>query len=38
MKSLGWDNKDILPLAKVVEVGAADIMELQEQGYSYLSW
>lgn len=29
---------DLLPFAKFVEVGAADIMELQEQGYSYLSW
>jgi len=38
MKSLGWDEKDILPFAKIVEVGAADLMELQEQGYSYISW
>ncbi len=29
---------DLLPFVKFVEVGAADIMELQEQGYSYLSW
>lgn len=29
---------DLLPFARLVEVGAADIMELQEQGYSYLSW
>lgn len=38
MKSLHWDEKDVLPFAKVVDVGAADLMELQEQGYSYLSW
>lgn len=38
MKSLKWDNSHILNSAKVVEVGAADIMELQEQGYSYISW
>jgi hypothetical protein len=38
LKSLGWDEKDVLPLASVVEVGAADLMELQEQGYSYISW
>lgn len=38
MKSLHWDEKDMLPFAKVVDVGAADLMELQEQGYSYLSW
>lgn len=29
---------DLLPFARFVQVGAADIMELQEQGYSYLSW
>ncbi len=38
LKSLGWDEKDVLPFAKVVEVGAADLMELQEQGYAYISW
>lgn len=38
MKSLSWSEKDVLPFAKVVEVGAADLMELQEQGYSYISW
>jgi intracellular sulfur oxidation DsrE/DsrF family protein len=38
LKSLGWDEKDVLPFAKIVEVGAADLMELQEQGYSYISW
>lgn len=38
MKALGWDEKDILPFAKIVEVGAADLMELQEQDYAYISW
>ena len=38
MKSLGWTKKDILESAKMVDVGAADIMELQQQGYAYLSW
>lgn len=38
MTSLGWTAEDILPFAEVVKVGAADIMELQEKGYSYLSW
>lgn len=38
MKSLNWTDADILPFAEVVMVGAADIMELQEKGYSYLSW
>lgn len=38
MKSLGWKDKDLLPFAQIVEVGAADLMELQEQGFAYLSW
>jgi intracellular sulfur oxidation DsrE/DsrF family protein len=38
MKSLQWSEKDLLPFAQVVDVGAADLMELQEQGYSYISW
>lgn len=38
MKSLNWTKDDLVDFAKVVEVGAADIMELQEQGYSYISW
>lgn len=38
MKSLKWEAKDMLPFAKVVEVGASDLMELQEQGYAYISW
>ena len=38
MKSLKWTEKDMLPFAKIVEVGAADLMELQEQDYAYISW
>jgi len=38
MKTQGWKDEDMLSLAKVVEVGASDLMELQEQGYSYISW
>ena len=38
MKALKWEKEDMLPFAKVVEVGASDIMELQEDGYSYISW
>ncbi|MDH5786508.1 MAG: DsrE family protein [Chromatiales bacterium] len=38
MKSLKWTEADLVPFARVVEVGAADLMELQEQGYSYISW
>jgi uncharacterized protein len=38
LKSLNWTEKDILPFAKYVDVGVADIMELQEQNYAYFSW
>jgi len=38
MKSLGWEKKDLLDFAEVVEIGADDLMLLQEQGYSYISW
>ena len=38
MKSLKWTEEDLVPFAKVVDVGAADLMELQEQGYAYISW
>lgn len=38
MKALGWQKDDLLPFVKVVEVGASDLMELQEKGYSYISW
>lgn len=38
MKALEWTMDDMLPFAKYVEVGAADLMELQAKGYSYISW
>lgn len=38
MKSLGWTEDDIEDYANVVEVGADDLMRLQEQGYAYISW
>jgi len=38
MKSLGWKADDMLEFAEVVEIGADDLMTLQEQGYSYISW
>jgi len=38
MKALGWDKEDMLEFAKIVEIGADDLMLLQEQGYSYISW
>jgi intracellular sulfur oxidation DsrE/DsrF family protein len=38
MKSLDWNEEDMLDFAEVVEIGADDLMLLQEQGYSYISW
>lgn len=38
MDSLNWKKKDMLPFAEIVQIGAADIMELQEKGYAYLRW
>lgn len=38
MKSLNWDKSDMLDFAEVVDIGADDLMTLQEKGYSYISW
>jgi hypothetical protein len=38
MKSLGWTEADLEDYATVVEIGADDLMQLQEQGFSYISW
>ncbi len=38
MTALGWTEKDMLSFAKIVPVGVADIMELQEQNYAYMAW
>ncbi len=38
MKTLGWTAADIVDFARVDEVGAATIMELQEQGWAYIAW
>lgn len=38
MQALKWTQDDMLDFAEVVEVGADDLMQLQEQGYSYISW
>lgn len=38
LKSLGWTETDLLPFAKTVPIGADDIMQLQEQGFAYISW
>jgi len=36
--TLHKDEKDVVDFATVVEVGVADLMELQQQGYAYISW
>lgn len=38
MKTLNWTAADMQPYVQVEQVGAAVIMELQEQGYAYLAW
>lgn len=38
MHTIGWDKEDMLDFARVEEVGAAAIMELQEKGYAYIAW
>jgi intracellular sulfur oxidation DsrE/DsrF family protein len=38
MHTVGWTDKDMLEFAQIEEVGAAAVMELQEQGYKYLAW
>ncbi len=31
-------DKDVVEFATVVEAGVGDLMELQQQGYAYISW
>ena len=38
MNSLRWTEKDLFDYARVVPIGVDDIMQLQEQGFAYLSW
>jgi len=38
LQSMNWTKDDLLPFAKLVDVGVADIMELQEQNYAYVAW
>jgi len=38
MHTLGWTAEDMVEFAKIEDVGAAAIMELQERGYAYLAW
>lgn len=38
MKTLNWTEQDLLPFTRVVPIGVDDIMQLQEQGFAYMSW
>ena len=38
MKAVNWTEKDLADYAKVVPIGVDDIMQLQEKGFSYISW
>jgi len=38
MKTVGWTKDDLRPFSEYVLVGAAGIMRLQEEGYSYIAW
>lgn len=38
MESLKWTKKDIQDFASIVPIGVDDIMQLQEEGFAYLSW
>ena len=38
MKALGWEQKDLLEFVTVTPIGVDDIMQLQEQGFAYMSW
>jgi intracellular sulfur oxidation DsrE/DsrF family protein len=38
LNTLGWTAEDVLDYASIVEIGADDLMLLQEQGFSYISW
>ncbi len=38
MNTLHWSDSDMRPFAEYAEVGAAALMELQEEGYKALVW
>ncbi len=38
MQALGWKTEDMHDFVEVVQVGAADLIELQAKGYGYISW
>ena len=38
MDTLKWSKQDIVEYAQIVPIGVDDLMQLQEQGFSYISW
>ncbi len=38
MKTYDWTVGDMVDYAHIQEVGAAALMDLQEQGYAYIAW
>lgn len=38
MHTVGYKDSDMRPFAKVRQVGAAALMEYQEQGWAYIAW
>ncbi len=38
LKSLRWTKNDLLDFSKEVPIGIDDIMQLQERGFTYISW
>lgn len=38
MDTIGWKDKDMRPFAEHAPVGAAALMELQEEGYKLIVW
>lgn len=38
MNTLQWTEEDLLDFAKIVPIGAEDLMTLQKKGFAYISW
>ena len=38
LASLGWGPERVVAEARIEQVGAAALMEFQEQGYAYIAW
>lgn len=38
MRTVGYSDSDMRSFAKIRQVGAAALMEYQEQGYAYIAW